>query len=439
MKEKAKAFAINAHKKQVRKSDPEKPMVTHPIAVGKLLESFGYDDNVVAAGYLHDVVEDTEYTLEDIKKNFNEDIMNLVSGASEPDKSLSWEERKQHTINEVKNLPLRNKLVVCADKINNLEDLMIDFGKTGKRDFSAFKRGEKDQKWYFESVYQSLIINEDEDLPIFKRLKEVLDIVFDNKKDNLINDIFSDNKELLKKLELLHFKKQELIRMKELCDSSKPFVVEFCGTPRTGKTTILNNLYDFFKKGGFKIELIEELTTSKYYKEELYPKIKNMNIDKLNILIIEEARKQLLETINKDLDIILIDRSINDRLVWNFRRYKRGDMSKEKYNKITEEYSKTSKEIIDILVIGYTDAFTSLKRDYVGSLALEKRNFLNLDNIIEYNESMEASMPIFEKSVEKVLWVDTTNISPLESSLMITDELLSSIRKEYVKILNQKY
>ena len=125
IKEKAKMFAINAHMGQVRKSELDKPMIIHPISVGELLESFGYDDHVIAAGYLHDVVEDTKYTIADIEKYFGSDIATLVMNASEPDKTLSWEERKKHTIAEIKKLPLRSKLVICADKINNLEDLFL--------------------------------------------------------------------------------------------------------------------------------------------------------------------------------------------------------------------------------------------------------------------------------------------------------------------------
>lgn len=70
IKEKAKLFAINAHKGQIRKSEPDKPMIIHPLSVGKLLEEYGYDDNVVAAGYLHDVIEDTMYTDLDILMEF---------------------------------------------------------------------------------------------------------------------------------------------------------------------------------------------------------------------------------------------------------------------------------------------------------------------------------------------------------------------------------
>ena len=159
IKEKAKLFAIQAHMGQIRKNEPDKPMIMHPISVGELLELYGYDDNVVAAGYLHDVVEDTKYTIEDIKKEFGSDIASLVMGASEPDKSLSWEERKKHTILEVKNLPFRNKLVVCADKINNLEDLSLKFQKTGNRDFSNFNKCEESQKLYYTNVYVSLVYN----------------------------------------------------------------------------------------------------------------------------------------------------------------------------------------------------------------------------------------------------------------------------------------
>ena len=205
LKEEAKAFAIDAHMGQIRKSEPDKPMIMHPIGVGMLLEEYGYDDSVVAAGYLHDVVEDTKYTIEDIKRKFGDDVANLVIGASEPDKALSWEERKIHTIKETKELPLRNKLVICADKINNLEDLMLKFQKSGKRDFSPFKRGEEQQKWYYTSVYESLIYGENEKLPIFKRLKNVLDIVFYEKEDLYLRGvIFDDNREYYEKLKKIH-------------------------------------------------------------------------------------------------------------------------------------------------------------------------------------------------------------------------------------------
>lgn len=440
LKEKAKIFAISAHMGQIRKSEPDKPMIIHPISVGMLLEEYGYDESVVAAGYLHDVVEDTKYTFEDIKNEFGDEVANLVMGASEPDKSLSWEERKAHTIEETKKLPLRNKLVICADKINNLEDLMLIFQKSGKRDFSAFKRGEEQQKWYYTSVYESLIYGEDKNLPIFQRLKNVLDIVFNAKEDLYLKDtIFDNNIEYYEKLKKLHAQKVELKKLKALCSLSKPFVIEFSGTPRTGKTTTINNLYDFFKKGGFNTAIVEEFTTSGYYKEVFNQKYKDVSSAESHIAIIEEVTRQLEEALNSDKEIILIDRSINDRQIWNYRRYVRGDMPEEQYYGAREKYSVLSKELIDFLVITYAEPLISLKRDYNSSLALEKRNFLNIDNLNEYNRCLKDLEELLKISVEDSILLDTTSMDMNDVSVEIASQIMPAMRKRYIKSFKQKY
>lgn len=440
IKEKAKMFAIQAHKGQIRKSEPDKPMVIHPIGVGQLLESFGYDDNVVAAGYLHDVVEDTKYTIEDIEKEFGSDIASLVMGVSEPDKSLSWEERKKHTIKETKKLPLRNKLVICADKINNLEDLFLKFEQSDNRDFSAFKRGEESQKWYYTSVYESLVSGEDKNLPIFIRLKDIIDKLFAKKEDLFFEDtIFVDNQDYYRKLRQLHAQKIELQRLKSLVSLPKPFVIEFSGTPRTGKTTAINNLYDFFKKGGFDVSLIEEFTTSKIYKEKFKSEFGQMTSGEWYIVIIEEVYRQLQSAVDSGKEIILIDRSINDRQIWNYRGFLRGDMMKEQYFSTRDKFLTISKDLIDFLVITHADPLISLKRDYLSSLALEPRSFLNVNNIGEYNNSLNALQELFSESVDSKTLLDTSNMSMNEVSIEVSSQILTAMRDKYIKFIQQKY
>lgn len=440
LKNSAKEFAIQAHMGQVRKNEIDKPMIMHPISVGTILEKYGYDEEIIAAGYLHDVVEDTKYTIYDIKEKFGEVVANLVMGASESDKTLSWEERKQSTIEKTKTLPLKNKLVICADKIDNLEDIMIKFQKTGIRDFSLFKRGEEKQKWYYTSMYESLIYNEDETLPIFCELKNILDIVFYNKEDLYLKDvIFNNNKTYYEKLKKLHAQKMELQKLKRLCTLKSDFVIEFSGTPRTGKTSVINNLYDFFKKGGFNVKKIEEFTTSKYYKNYFRPEHKNKNTEEINELIIKEITEQLLSELASNNEIILIDRSINDRIIWNYIRYKKGEMSKELYNKLKNEYSKLSKKIIDCLVITYTDSLTSLKRDYNNSLALEYRSFLNVKNIEEYNDSLNNLKKLFLTSVDSFNLIDTTDITVNDTSIEVASQIMPLIRKKYINNFKKEY
>ena len=111
-------YATKAHKGQKRKME-DVDMIFHPFTVGMILQRNGQDEEVVAAGILHDVVEDTEKTFEDIEKDFGKKIRDYVYDASEPDKTLPWKDRKEHTINHIKNAPRGSKLIVACDKISN--------------------------------------------------------------------------------------------------------------------------------------------------------------------------------------------------------------------------------------------------------------------------------------------------------------------------------
>ena len=440
IKEKAKLFAINAHKGQIRKSDKEKPMIIHPINVANILSEYGYDDNVVAAAYLHDVIEDTKYTKEDLLKEFNEDIVSLVLGATEEDKSLSWEERKTITIDKVKDLDLRHKVVVCADKISNLEDMRIIFEVNGKRDFSAFKRGFDKQKWYYTEVYNSLIYNENKDYVMFSRLKLLIDDIFyDNKHDELERKIFEGREDEYNKLIRLHYRKQEIYKMISVLDKNKPYVIEFTGTPRTGKTTLMNNLYDFFKKGGFTTSTLEEFTTSQRYKKEIYPKLK----DEYKSVINTEIPKYVLENLNiaidKNNDIILIDRSLFDRMIWMDRLYNKNGVTEREYNDYIDKYTKIINDKIDIVIGLYTDSLTSLRRDYTANASLEKRTFLSEDNINEYNNSLMNMKELSNKENINFYLFDTTDKSERDISFEILDTILTDMRKKYIKLLNDEF
>jgi len=278
------------------------------------------------------------------------------------------------------------------------------------------------------------------DLPIFIRLKDILDKVFYKKEDLFFRDtIFVDNQDYYTNLRQLHAQKIELQRLKSLVSLPKPFVIEFSGTPRTGKTTTINNLYDFFKKGGFDVSLIEEFTTSETYKEKFKSKLDKMGLGDSNIAIIEEVYRQLQNAISSGKEIILIDRSINDRQMWNYRRFICGDMPKEQYLEARDKYSMISKTLIDFLVITYADPLVSLKRDYLSSLALEPRRFLNVDNIEGYNNSLNVLQGLFSESVDSMAFIDTSNMSMNDVSIGVTSQILPVMRKRYIKAFQQKY
>ena len=168
-------FATKAHAGQVRKVS-HSPFILHPLAVGCLLGDAGEGEDVVVAGILHDTVEDTEVTLEDIRERFDENVATLVDGCSE-NKALSWKERKVNTIEFLKTASDKVCIVTCADKIHNLQVSITGIKEHGADFFSHFKKGYDEQKWYYGSIRDVLQTRIPEH-PLFKMYDEVFEEAF---------------------------------------------------------------------------------------------------------------------------------------------------------------------------------------------------------------------------------------------------------------------
>jgi (p)ppGpp synthase/HD superfamily hydrolase len=153
--EKALVIASKSHEGQYRKKT-DIPYITHPVAVGMMLLKHGYSEEIVAAGILHDTVEDTPLTIEEIKREFGAYIAEIVEGCSEPDKSLSWKDRKEHTTEFLKTASEDVRAVVSADKLHNIRSIIKDYEQVGEEVWSRFNAGREQQKWYYTSVVNSL-------------------------------------------------------------------------------------------------------------------------------------------------------------------------------------------------------------------------------------------------------------------------------------------
>lgn len=155
MIQKAIRFAIKAHKDQIRKGTIH-PYIEHPIHVGILLAIAGMRQEVVAAGILHDTLEDTETSEADIESEYGHDVLLLVKASSEPDKNLPWTERKQHTIDFLKGESSEVKMIALCDKLSNLMAMEADLKGIGSGFWGRFNAGFEEQKWYFESLVKAL-------------------------------------------------------------------------------------------------------------------------------------------------------------------------------------------------------------------------------------------------------------------------------------------
>ena len=152
-------FVAEAHQGQYRKGT-NIPYISHLLNVMKTLCEIGCDKEIIAAGILHDVVEDTSVTIEQVERIFGKRVATIVSGASEPDhlrkgkdEKTSWWLRKQHTIEFIsKEATLEQLLVSCADKLDNAEAIRHDYILNGEKLWDRFNAPKSDQQWYYTTL-----------------------------------------------------------------------------------------------------------------------------------------------------------------------------------------------------------------------------------------------------------------------------------------------
>jgi len=121
---KAMAFAADKHRNQRRKDAEASPYINHPIALADVLanEAGIEDERVLVAAILHDTVEDTETTEQELVRNFGQEVADIVAEVTD-DKSLPKAERKRLQVEHAPTLSRRARLIKLSDKICNLRDV----------------------------------------------------------------------------------------------------------------------------------------------------------------------------------------------------------------------------------------------------------------------------------------------------------------------------
>ncbi len=152
--EQAMLLALSAHSGQMRKDAPT-PYIVHPVRVAILLARYGFSDEVVAAGLVHDVVEDAPISAEALREKLGDTVADIVAPVTHDD-SLPWIEKKKAYIEAVRNATDGAKAVSVADKIANAESLLSAFAREGSEVWKHFNAGKEKKIWFEEATLKML-------------------------------------------------------------------------------------------------------------------------------------------------------------------------------------------------------------------------------------------------------------------------------------------
>jgi len=144
-------FAADAHHEYLRKGT-DIPSIFHAINVGRILCESHCELAVVTAGILHDVLEDTITTPEEVGNAFGKKVLKYVMAVTEFNKEQPWETRKNAYIETAKTANLRIVQIMCADKLDNISEIAREIETDGDEVWEKFNAPKDKQEWYYKSL-----------------------------------------------------------------------------------------------------------------------------------------------------------------------------------------------------------------------------------------------------------------------------------------------
>ncbi|MBR3558954.1 MAG: bifunctional (p)ppGpp synthetase/guanosine-3',5'-bis(diphosphate) 3'-pyrophosphohydrolase [Bacteroidales bacterium] len=151
-------FATDAHSGTERRGK-NFPYIIHPMEAAAIVATVTSDPEMLAAAILHDTVEDTDATLEQIRERFGARVATLVQHETAPlPKGTPWRVRRQAQVDLLASAPYDCKVVAIGDKLSNLRAIAHDYRQIGDRLWQRFSapNGMEDVAWYYRNLAVAL-------------------------------------------------------------------------------------------------------------------------------------------------------------------------------------------------------------------------------------------------------------------------------------------
>lgn len=232
-------------------------------------------------------------------------------------------------------------------------------------------------------------------------------------------------------IERLESLAKEVLQLKNIHRQRRPIIIEFCGSPKAGKTSSINSLNIFLKRNGFRTTVLTERASVCPILDKQSP-IFNSWTCSSTINEINEKIDAANASPNPEnnIDVIICDRGIFDALCWFKWLKNRNKMSGYEYSVLTKfALLNRWQKNIDLVYIFVTTPEESIKREYANLLTDKRGSIMKEDILAQYKEAIHQILNEYEGTFRAVDIIDTTEQEPNDVGYQVTEKTLLILKE----------
>src|SRR6266568_50174 len=232
-----------------------------------------------------------------------------------------------------------------------------------------------------------------------------------------------DEKEVLIHIKKLEEQAAEILKLKKDTRPRRPIVIEFCGSPKSGKTSCISALNIFLKRNNFKTLLLTERASICPVPDKQNPMF--------NIWTACAAITQLVDYLSnkaKEVDVIIVDRAIFDALCWFEWLLENDHLDFDNYNSLVNFLTmKKFRSIIDLIYVFEVSPQVSMLREYSCLLTRKSGSIMNVETLLSYNNAINVSVEKHGGKFAKIQNIDTSLIDQTRVGAEVTNIVMESL------------
>ena len=214
-----------------------------------------------------------------------------------------------------------------------------------------------------------------------------------------------------------------ILQAKKEVRPRRPIVIEFCGTPKAGKSSCVSSLNLFLKRNGFKTKVLTERASTCPIHDKYNPSFNLWNLFSSGSELLENFVEK-----SREIDVILCDRSIFDSLCW-FHWFKKYDHINDNDFNILVNFLTLNRfrGMFDLIYVFKSSPQVALEREYAHLLTRKTGSIMNKKVLSEYNDCIDNAIEQYSKTFRCIRAINTDSLKQNDVSYKVTKDVLRSL------------